>query len=58
MYPDAPELAQFAAPSTEYAGFTAPLELTAGSKRRTQEIGQVSEILLKGECQTCLGTAG
>jgi Fur family ferric uptake transcriptional regulator len=35
-----------------------PLELTAGSKRRTQEIGEVSEILLKGECQTCLGTAG
>jgi Fur family ferric uptake transcriptional regulator len=36
----------------------APLELTAGSKRRTKEIGEVSEILLKGECQTCLGTAG
>ena len=35
-----------------------PLELTAGSKRGTQAVGEVSEILLKGECQTCLGTAG
>jgi len=34
------------------------VELTAASRRRSSEIGQVTEILLKGHCVTCAEEAG
>ncbi len=34
------------------------MEFTALSKRKVRGIGRISEILLKGECSTCVSNAG
>ncbi|WP_437202981.1 Fur family transcriptional regulator [Planctomicrobium sp. SH664] len=34
------------------------VELTTASRKRSSEIGQITEILLKGHCVTCAGAAG